>query len=133
MEVNSPQVWIVPQIVVDDTLGLVIQQCVLNQSQGSWFYFYALIVTISLVCQMQVDYLTLNISEIQVSCPKIMHAKKVVQVLNLFISFKISFQTCKVHNVLAMMLDPHYKGLSLSFNMLARSELFELSVSMTYR
>jgi hypothetical protein len=31
MEVNSSQVWVVAQIVAD-TLGLVIQQCVLNQS-----------------------------------------------------------------------------------------------------
>jgi len=64
IEVNSPRVWVVAQIVVDN-LGLVIQQCVLNQSQGYWFHLYALIVTISLLCQMQVDYLTLDISEIQ--------------------------------------------------------------------
>jgi len=55
-----------------------------------------------------------------------MHVKKVVQVLNVFISFMIPFQTCKVHNVLAMMLNLHYKGLGLSFNMLARRGLFEL-------
>ncbi len=64
IEVNSPQVWVVAQIVVDN-LGLVIQQCVLNQSQGYWFHLYGLIVIISLICQMQVDYLTLDISEIQ--------------------------------------------------------------------
>jgi hypothetical protein len=64
MEINSPQVWVVAQIVVD-ALGLVIQRCVLNQSRGYGFHFYALIVTISLVCQMQVNYLTLDISEIQ--------------------------------------------------------------------
>ncbi len=64
IEVNSPQVWVVAQIVVDN-LGLVIQQCVLNQSQGYWFHLYALIVIISLVCQMQADYLTFDISEIQ--------------------------------------------------------------------
>ncbi len=93
MEVNSPQVWVVAQIVVD-TLGLVIQQCVLNQSQGYWFDFYALIVTISLICQMQLDYLTLEISEIQDFDDKFQvlqqcMQKKVVQVLNLFISFHL--------------------------------------------
>jgi len=49
MEVNSPQVWVVAQIVVDN-LGLVIQQCVLNQSQGYWFHLYALIVTNHITC-----------------------------------------------------------------------------------
>jgi len=31
--VPSPQVWAIAQIVAD-TLGLVVQQCVLNQSRG---------------------------------------------------------------------------------------------------
>ncbi len=29
------------------------------------------------------------------------------------LSFMIYFQTCKVHNTLAMKLDPHYKSLGL--------------------
>jgi hypothetical protein len=39
--------------------------------------------------------------------------KQVVQVLNPFLSFMASFQKAKAHNMLAMMLDPHFKGLRL--------------------
>jgi hypothetical protein len=54
--VPSSQVWAIAQIVVD-TLGHVVQQCVLNQSRGYWLLLDALVATISLVCQMQIDCL----------------------------------------------------------------------------
>jgi hypothetical protein len=49
--VPSPQVWAIPQIVVN-TWGLVVQQCVLNQTQGYWLLLDALAIAISVVCQM---------------------------------------------------------------------------------
>jgi hypothetical protein len=39
--------------------------------------------------------------------------KQVVQVLNPFLSFMASFQKAKAHNMLAMMLNPCFKGLGL--------------------
>jgi hypothetical protein len=42
-----------------------------------------------------------------------MNAKKVVQVLNPLLSFMASFQKAKAQNMLAMMLDPCFKGLGL--------------------
>jgi hypothetical protein len=39
--------------------------------------------------------------------------KQVVQVLNPLLSFMASFQKAKTHNMLAMMLDPCFKGLGL--------------------
>jgi len=47
--VPSPQVWAIAQIVVD-TFGLMVQQCVLNQSQSYWLLLDALVAAISLVC-----------------------------------------------------------------------------------
>jgi hypothetical protein len=38
--------------IVSNTLGFVVQQCVLNQSQGYWLLLDALAVAISLVYQM---------------------------------------------------------------------------------
>jgi hypothetical protein len=57
--------------------------------------------------------------------------QKHVQILDPLLSFMISFQTCKVHNMLAMLLTTCYKGLGL-FNMLARRGLFKLQVSEAY-
>ncbi len=39
--------------------------------------------------------------------------KQVVQVLNPFLSFMASFQKAKAHNMLAVMLNPCFKGLGL--------------------
>jgi hypothetical protein len=62
--VQNPQVWVIAQIVAD-TLGLVVQQCVLNESRGYWLLLDALVVAISLVCQMQTYCLTPNSIETQ--------------------------------------------------------------------
>jgi hypothetical protein len=39
--------------------------------------------------------------------------KQVVQVLDPFLPFMLSFQPHKAHNMLAMVLNPHYKGFEL--------------------
>ncbi len=39
--------------------------------------------------------------------------KQMVIVLQPFLSFFLSFQECKAHNMLSMMLNPHFKGLGL--------------------
>jgi hypothetical protein len=60
--VPSPKGWGIAQIVVN-TLGLVVQQCVLNQTWNYWFFSNALATSISFICQMWVDSLTPNSSE----------------------------------------------------------------------
>jgi hypothetical protein len=62
--VPSPQVWAIAHIV-SNTLGFVVQQCVLNQSQGYWLLLDALAVAISLVYQMRTYYLTPDSIETQ--------------------------------------------------------------------
>ncbi len=39
-----------------------------------------------------------------------------VGVLKPLLSFMVGFQACRAHNMLAMTLDPHYKGLGLVIN-----------------
>jgi hypothetical protein len=98
--VPSPQVGAITQVVVD-TLGLVVQQYVLNQSQGYWLFSNAFIFVISLVCQMQLDCMGLDSSEIQ-DFDGELHLfqqwmqKQVVQVLNPFLSFMAFFQRPKL-------------------------------------
>jgi hypothetical protein len=67
---------------------------------------------------MQVDYLTLDSNEIlnfdgELQVLQQHMQKQVVQVLDPFLSFMLSFQPHKAHNMLAMMLNPHCKGLGL--------------------
>jgi hypothetical protein len=58
------QVWVVSQIVVN-TLRLVVQQCVLNQSWRYWFLLDVVAINISFVCQMWLDCLTPHSNETQ--------------------------------------------------------------------
>ncbi len=51
--------------IVSNTLGFVVQQCVLNQSQGYWLLLDALAVAISLVYQMWTYCLTPDSIETQ--------------------------------------------------------------------
>jgi hypothetical protein len=47
--VLNPQVWVIAQVVVD-TLGPMVQQCVLNHRQGYYLLSNALVIAISFVC-----------------------------------------------------------------------------------
>jgi hypothetical protein len=49
--VPTSQIWAIAQVVVD-TLGHVVQQCVLNQSWGYWLLSDAFTFAISFTCQM---------------------------------------------------------------------------------
>ncbi len=46
-------------------LDPMVQQRVLNQSQGYWLLYNALVMAISFVCQMQVDFVTFDTNETQ--------------------------------------------------------------------
>ncbi len=52
---------------------------------------------------------------------------QVVGVLSPFLSFMISFQKPKVHNILCMMLDPYYKGLGLVIQFVGKERAFQIT------
>jgi hypothetical protein len=52
-------------IIVSNIFGHVVNQCDVNQSQGYWVLFDALVVVISLVVKMQVQGLAPNSLETQ--------------------------------------------------------------------
>ncbi len=129
--VPTPQVWAIAQIVAN-TLGLVVQQCVLNQSQGYWLLLDAFVVAISFVCQMRTYCLTPNSIETQNFDGELQvfqqHVQKhVIQVLEPFLSFMLCFQSCKAHNMLTMMLDPHYKGLGLVIQNVGKERALQIA------
>jgi hypothetical protein len=52
--------------------------------------------------------------------------KEVVQVLNPFLSFVVSFQKAKTHNMLCMMLEACYKGLGLAIQFLGKERAWQI-------
>jgi len=50
----------------------------------------------------------------------------VIVVLEPFLSFMFFFQPSKVHNMLALMLDPHYKGLGLVIRYVGKQRVFHV-------
>ncbi len=53
------------------------------------------------------------------------YEKEVVQVLNPFLSFVVSFQKAKTHNMLCMMLDPCYKSLGLTIQIFGKERTWQ--------
>jgi hypothetical protein len=56
-----------------------------------------------------------------------MHAKICYTILEPFFSFMLCFQSCKVHNMLTMMLDPHYKGLGLVIQNVGKERALQIA------
>jgi hypothetical protein len=52
--------------------------------------------------------------------------RQVDGVLNFFLSFMLSFQMPKTHNVLCMMLDPHYKDLGLVIQFVGKERALQI-------
>ncbi len=99
-------------------LNLVVSTCVLNQSKGHWLLFDALVTIINLILAMEfqpnpfvdgnetcdqfdVEFHILNKNIFQ----------EVLKVIKPILQFLIVFDSFRVHNVLALMLDPCYKSL----------------------
>ncbi len=53
--------------------------------------------------------------------------KYVISVLEPFFSFMLSFQLCKVHNMLALMLDPQHKGLRKVIQYVGKQRAFQIT------
>ncbi len=49
-----------------------------------------------------------------------------IVVLEPFLSFMFFFQPSKGHNMLALMLDPHYKGLGLVIQYVGKQKVFHV-------
>jgi hypothetical protein len=57
---------------------------------------------------------------------KIRKQKQVIVVLEPFFSFMLGFQPHKAHNMLALMLDPRYKGLRLIINYIGKEQALQI-------
>jgi hypothetical protein len=62
----------------------------------------------------------------QLQTLKVQMQKQVVAILESFLSFFLSFQPYKIHNMLALMLNPQYKGLGLVIQYVGKEQAFQI-------
>jgi len=92
----------------------------------------AFAIAIPFMCHMRiVNSLTSNFGETQnfdgeLQALKVRMQKQVVTILEFFFSFFLRFQPCKIHNMLALMLDPQYKGLGLVIQYVGKEQAFQI-------
>jgi hypothetical protein len=89
--------------------------------------YNAFATIISFTCQMWLNRLTLHFNEThdfdgEIQIFQQHMQKQMVQVLNPFFSFVISFQRTTSLNILVMMLKPHYKGLGVNHSIFQQGE-----------
>jgi hypothetical protein len=106
--------------VVCDILNPVVEKCIMNQTRGFWLLSDALVSAMSISvklqaksnrCEAAVPPLQVGDfdSELEILYGRI--SKAGVQVLKPFLDFTGKFNRDKSHNMMAIMLDPRYKGL----------------------
>jgi hypothetical protein len=95
----------------------------LNQSRGHWLLFDALVTTINLILAMEFQpnpsidgSETCDQFDVEFHMLNKNMWQEVVKVTRPFLQFLKVFDSCHVHNMLALMLDPRYKSLQVFEN-----------------
>lgn len=133
-EVPSLETWAVAKAVTD-ALTPVLQQCVMHQSKGYWLLSDALATALGLCIQLHKEQIEKGLaspkleagnfeSELEVLQARMM--SEVINVLAPFLSFTVSYSAKHAHNMLALMLDPRYKGLSLVKDYVGRERALQV-------
>lgn len=133
-EFPSLDTWAVAKAVTD-ALTPVLQQCVTNQSKGYWLLSDALATALNLCIQLHKEQIEKELvspkleagnfeSELEVLQARMM--SEVINTLAPFLSFTVSYSAKHAHNMLALMLDPRYKGLSLVKDYVGRERALQV-------
>lgn len=113
--------WAIARAVTE-TLTPVVSQCVLNQTRGFWLLSDALAGALKLMVQMEAQQLAHNSIEPPLECSEfdseleILYGRmagQVAAVLRPFLAFSRKYDEGQAQNMLALMLDPRFKGLEL--------------------
>ncbi len=109
--------WAIIETIIT-CLNLVVSTCVLNESKGHGLLFDTLVTTINSILAMEFQpnpYVDGSETCDQFDVKFHMLSKnmwqKVVKVIKFFLQFLKVFDSCQVHNMLALMLKPNYKSL----------------------
>nr|XP_024402695.1 uncharacterized protein LOC112295398 isoform X2 [Physcomitrium patens] len=121
IEVPSVETWAVAKAVTD-ALTPVLQQCIMNQSKAYWLLSDAIATALSLCIQLHRERLPNRSladpkldpsfeAALDVSLDRM--RQEVMNTLAPFLTFTVEYSAKHAHNMLVLMLDPRYKGLSL--------------------
>ncbi len=97
----------------------------MNQSRGHWLLLDALTITIAFTLSMEITLLPLfggpKIFDTFESEILVLHRNmrlEVIKVIKPFLQFLTAFDGRQVHNMMVIMLDPHFKSLHIVENLL---------------
>ncbi len=116
-------------------MNLMVIACVLNQSTDHWLLLDVLMTIINLIMAMesQLDPLvdgseTCDQFDVELQMLSKNMRQEVVKVMKPFLQFLRAFDSFQVHNMLALMLDPHYKSLRVSENYVGHGNAIHLTL-----
>jgi hypothetical protein len=110
--------WAICKVVVK-TMFPFVKQCILNQTRGYWLLSNALNVALSINVCMQNQIQQSKITpfnfvkgdfEYELGALRVCMMVEVLAILALFLAFASTYNANKVHNMLALMLDPRFKS-----------------------
>ncbi len=133
-KVLSGLTWDITRIVTE-TLNLVVHQCLLNQCKGYWLLFDALFATLAIMGTMKNEYAHWGAIVLPFQCGEIdqeieiMYGKMVIEIINVlhpFMGFIETFSQDKAHFMVALMLDPHFKGMDYIMDSIGKDQFATL-------
>ncbi len=124
--VPKAEVWVIAKAITF-ILNPIVYASVMNQSKGHWLLSNALTISITLTMEMEAQLLELSIGleifylfEAKIYLLHRNMRLEVIKGLEPFLEFLRSFDVMRPHNMMAIMLDPHFKALSIMANLVGR-------------
>jgi hypothetical protein len=111
--------WVITKAMID-TSGPVVEQCILNQTKRYWILSNALFSAFSICSKMHKEYQIRASLNSPLMCGKfdakleILYDRMTLDVINVlepFLAFVVTFNGAATHNMCAFQLDPWFKGL----------------------
>ncbi len=126
--------WDVTEVVIM-CLNPMVFTCVLNQSKGYQLLSNALVIVINLIIAMkfQLDPFvdgseTYDQFDVEFQILNKNMWQKVMKVIRPILQFLRTFDSCQVHNMLALMVEPYYKSLWVVENYVGRGNVICLAI-----
>jgi hypothetical protein len=131
------QTWAIIETICD-VLSPIMTTCVINQCCGYWLLSDALAFTIKLYVKLSkerfelqveidaIEEMDMHMKMKQLVCQ---HAKASNYCFKAFLDFMFFFKPIKPHNMVALMLDPRFKDLSIVVDYVGHSFAIEIAIA----
>jgi len=117
--VSSSSTWVIAKTVIN-ILGLVVEQCILNYTREYWLLSNALFLAFSIYSKMNKEYQACASLNLLLMCEKFeaelenLYGKMAFEMINVlepFQAFVVTFNAYATNNMCVLQLDPRFKGL----------------------